>query len=156
MSGSRCEFAREAIPAYLRGELPEVASIEAHLAECADCRAEAELARAILAGRADAPDGLAAAVVAAVRADRAQVRRPWWGLAAAAVAALALGIGVADRARTGEEIDVPGFAYEMGTGESWLGGDGVVAGAPTLEDLSDDELARLLDELSTGGPGGAA
>jgi hypothetical protein len=38
----------------------------------------------------------------------------------------------------------------------WLADDGLVAGAPSLEELTDEALAQLLEELSVGSAGGAA
>ena len=35
--------------------------------------------------------------------------------------------------------------------EFWLSGDGEIAGAPTLDDLTDEALLRFLEELETGG-----
>jgi hypothetical protein len=54
------------------------------------------------------------------------------------------------------EILVPGYAYEVEEGDLWLSDDGVIAGAATLDGLSDEALAQLLEELTVGASGGAA
>jgi hypothetical protein len=38
----------------------------------------------------------------------------------------------------------------------WVSEDGLIAGAPALDGLSDEALQILLDEMGAGGPGGAA
>jgi hypothetical protein len=53
-------------------------------------------------------------------------------------------------------VDVPGFAYEAEEGDVWSSDDGLIAGAPLFDGLSDESLLQLLDELSVGYPGGAA
>jgi len=79
-------------------------------------------------------------------------------VSAAAIVALALGIAiVSDRGAVEGPVDVPGFAYEMYEGDLWLSDDdGLLAGAPSIYGLSDEELVQLLDELSVGASGGAA
>ena len=90
-----------------------------------------------------------------MRYDRTSISRPWWGITAAAVAALALGIGISfDRAEQPESA-IPSYAYELEDGELWLSDDGLIAGAPALDALSDEALLQFLDELDVGGAGGA-
>lgn len=158
MTEVRCETARELIPDFVGGRLPaaEASQVAAHLATCGDCRAEAELAGFLYAGRPEVPAALAARVRAAVLADRRPTRRPGWGLAAAAVAVLALGIGVSSRNPADTRVSVPGYVAEGTATDAWLSDDGMVAGAPALDGLSDDALRTLLDELGSGGTGGAA
>ena len=81
--------------------------------------------------------------------------RPWWGLTAAAVAALALGIGMSSE-QSQPVVEVPGFAYEAEEGDVWLSEDGLVAGGPMFDGLSDEALVALLDEISLGDSGGSA
>lgn len=86
---------RDLLPDLLHDRLEpaERAAVEAHVAACADCRAEL----ALLAGlrgtiRRAAPSVDVGAIVAALPARRAPVRRSWAGLRAAAViAAVAVG-----------------------------------------------------------------
>jgi ferric-dicitrate binding protein FerR (iron transport regulator) len=152
-----CETVREWIPDYVGSRLAEanLGATEAHFEACGSCRAEAELASMLLASRPEVPAGLALRIKGSVLADRRSVRRPWWGLSAAAVAALAFGIGLSNGADP-ESAVVPGYAYETETTELWPGDDGLIAGAPSLEDLSDEALATLLAELTAGSAGGAA
>ena len=159
MNDMRCETAREWIPDLVGSRLDaaEAARVSAHLDTCADCRAEADLVRLLFAGRPDAPAGLSTRIRAAVHADRQTTgRHPWWGLAAAAVAALALGIGVAS---TGvkDTTTVPGYvAAGTNSGDAWYSDDGMIAGAPALDGLSNDALQTLLEELGSNGKGGSA
>jgi predicted anti-sigma-YlaC factor YlaD len=159
MTDVRCETARELIPDLVGDRLgaAEASRVAAHLETCADCRAEAELARLLYVARPQVPVGLAGRLAAAMRADRPRGRRPWWGLAAAAVAVLALGIGVASRSATDTDTVVPGFvAQGTATTGAWVNDNGMVAGAPALDGLSDEALQALLNELESNGTGGSA
>jgi hypothetical protein len=85
------------------------------------------------------------------------MHRPWWwGISAAAVAALALGIGMSSDGSEQVESAVPGYAFEIEDGDAWLSDDGLIAGAPDLDALSDEALLQFLDELTVGGAGGGA
>ncbi|MCG6958186.1 MAG: zf-HC2 domain-containing protein [Gemmatimonadetes bacterium] len=154
----RCEFARELIPDLVGGRLAaeEAARVGSHLETCDACRAEADFVRLLFASRPVAPRELVSRVREAVRAGEGSARRPWWGLAAAAVAVLALGIGVASRGATEATAPVPGFVAEGTAVNVWFADDGMIAGAPALDGLSDDALQALLDELGSGGTGGTA
>jgi hypothetical protein len=158
MSNMNCETVREWIPDYVSGRLDSLdeTSTQSHLNVCDECAAEVALARLIFASRVEVPDGLANRVRDAVRRERTPVSRPWWGISAAAVAALALGIGISSDNPDQIEISVPGYAYEIEEGDMWLSDDGLIAGAPAFEGLSDEALLQLLDELDVGGAGGAA
>lgn len=158
MSNAPCETVRDWIPEYASGRLAplEATSVRSHLEDCSECRAELDLAMLILASRAEVPAGLARTVRAAVRSDRAHMHRPWWGISAAAVAALALGIGMSSDGSEQVESAVPGYAFEIEDGDSWLSDDGLIAGAPDLDALSDEALLQFLDELTVGGAGGGA
>ena len=157
MNDFACGTVRELIPDFVGSRLgPEgLEVVDTHIAECGACRAELELAQAILASRPRVPAGLAERVTRGVLADYRTVSRPWWGLTAAAVAALALGIGTSSE-QSQPPLEVPGFAQEAEVEDVWLSEDGLVAGAPMFEDLSDDALLALLDELSLDQSGGSA
>jgi hypothetical protein len=157
MSDFACGTIRELIPDFVASRLgaEDLEAVEGHVTECGDCRAELELAQMILASRPRVPAGLLDRVTRAVAANRRAVSRPWWGISAAAVAALALGIGMPSE-RAQAPLDVPGFAYEAEEGQVWMSDDGLLAGAPLFDGLSDEALVALLDELSLEGPGGAA
>ena len=158
MSDAQCGNVREFLPDLVGNRLrvEDRVQVEAHLAECAECRAEFELAQSIYASRAAVPEGLADSVIDGVRRHRRSPGRPWWGLSAAAVAALAIGIGITSEPAGDGGLDASDFAYEVEEGGVWLSDDGLLAGAPTFDGLSDEALLLLLDELSTGSTGGAA
>jgi len=152
-----CGSVRELIPDFVGSRLgaEDLALVDTHITECADCRAELELAQMILASRPPAPPALLGRIRRAVSADRRAPSRPWWGISAAAVAALALGIGISSE-RTLPVVEVPAYAQEVEEGDVWMSEDGLVAGAPLLEELSDEALVALLDELTLDQAGGAA
>ncbi len=158
MNIAHCGDVREFIPDFVGNRLgaEECASIEAHIEECAECREEVELTRSIYATRAAIPDGLATRVMENVRRERRAPRRPWWGLSAAAVAALALGIGITSEPDGQSDLESPDFVYEVGDQGIWLSDDGLLAGAPSFDGLTDEALLQLLDELSAGSTGGVA
>lgn len=173
MSDHRCEEARELIPDLVAGRLdgPAALRVEDHLEGCSSCSREAALVAVVHRGRVAAPRVVAEEVRARLAelsptvGERGVERVrggasgspgivfPWWGLAAAAVAAVALGIGVQARGPVPVEspAGVPSFAMEGAEDDLWLSGDGEIAGAPTLEDLSDQDLLRFLEELGEGG-----
>jgi anti-sigma factor RsiW len=157
MSDFACGAIRELIPDFVASRLgaEDLEAVDVHVTECGDCRAELELAQMILASRPRVPASLLDRVRQAVAADRRAGSRPWWGISAAAVAALALGIGMSSE-RSAAPVDVPGFAYEVDEGDVWVSDDGLVAGGPMFDGLSDEALVQLLDELSLAGTGGAA
>ena len=158
MRNMKCETVREWVPDYVSGRLARLddTSVRSHLKACDECRAEVELARLIFESRVDVPDGLANRVRDAMRYDRTSVSRPWWGITAAAVAALALGIGFSSDRPEQSESAIPSYAYELDDENLWLSDDGLIAGAPALDALSDEALLQFLDELDVGGAGGSA
>lgn len=152
MNGTGCDRVREAIPELVAGGLgsDERADVAAHLETCADCQAEAELISLLAASRPEPPTGLSLRIQRSVGRRRPMVRHPWWGLAAAAVAAVALGIGVTSR-QGGTDAEVPAYVAGTQTEDLWLTDDGLLAGAPALDGLSDDALEQLLEEITSGG-----
>lgn len=157
MNTMSCETARELLPGYVGDALDKGAraDVARHLEACDDCRSEAELLALLSAGAPPVPAGLSERIQAAVRAQQPRARRgasrPWWGLAAAAVAALALGIGVTSHETTTTQTQVPEYVAGVDSENLWLSDDGLIAGAPALDDLSDDALATLLEEMTVGG-----
>lgn len=159
MNTAHCETVRDRIPDFVRGCLREAdaALVRAHLEECVDCRMETELVGSLRAARPVEPEGLSRRIEEAVRRDRHTQWRPWWGLAAASVAAVALGIGVLSKTSPTEEPgDVPAYVASAEEVSLWPADDGLIAGGPALEALSDEALQTLLDELEPKAPGGAA
>lgn len=152
MNGSACDRVRERIPDHVAGRLPaeEATEVALHLEGCDECQAESGLVTLLFQARPEVPPGLAERVREAAR-RRGTVRHPWWGLAAAAVAALALGIGVSSRGLD-SRLEVPVYVAEADDQEPlWLSDDGLIAGAPALDGLSEEELVRLLEEMTVGG-----
>jgi anti-sigma factor RsiW len=73
---------------------------------------------------------------------------PAWGLAAAAVLALAIGLPVISPADPDPDTEVGALALaEERVGEVWLDDDLMIAGAPAVSELSDEALLTLLEEL---------
>ena len=153
----RCETIREWLPDHAGGRLDEVraASLADHLDTCVACAREARLASLLYSARPAPPAGLSERIQLAVRERPWPSFRPWWGLAAAAVAAVAFGIGIAVPRSDAPETGIPTFAAAAEESDFWLSDDGLIAGAPMFEDLSDEALLALLEEIEGGGGGGA-
>jgi hypothetical protein len=159
------------------GPLQEV---EAHLADCQDCREELGLLRAIWNARPEPPAELEARIRARVREEfgsetapasihapkrkggRGGLVIPLFGrryplptsaLPAAAVIILALGVAVIWQPGPPEvsQDPVQVVLAEEPLPESFLWDDGMVAGAPVFDGLSDEDLEILLAELEEGG-----
>jgi anti-sigma factor RsiW len=158
MIETECGTVRELIPDFVAGRLAaaEIERVERHVQACAECFAERELAHVLLASRASVPQELLERIMRNSVTVRGAPARTWWGVSAAAIAALALGIGITSDSTPEASVDVPGFAHEAEEGEIWLSDDGLLAGAPALDELSDEALLQLLDELTVGSTGGAA
>ncbi len=159
MSEVHCEIIRERLPDFVGGRLApaDAAQVQAHLGECLECRDEAALVELLYAARPAAPAELAKRIESAARVPLRPAYHPWWGVAAASVAVVALGIGVISRnPHAAEDAEVPGIVAGVGEASIWLADDGLVAGAPALEGLSDEALLMLLEEMDSGTTGGAA
>jgi predicted anti-sigma-YlaC factor YlaD len=159
MSEERCEMIRERLPGFVGGRLApaDAALVRAHLSGCEECREEAALVELLFAARPAAPPELARRIEGSARGARSRGYHPWWGVAAASVAAVALGIGVMSRdTAPPEDVEVPGIVAGVGEASIWVADDGLVAGAPALEGLSDEALLMLLEEMGTETTGGAA
>lgn len=143
-----CGAVREMLPDVVAPDGADEARglVERHTAECEACAAELALVRALRRTRPEPTPALANRLERLVRYERQVVHRPWWGLTAAAVAALALGIGFS--AGADNEVAAPAFALEVEEGWPWTSADGLVAGGPVFDELSDEALARLLDDLA--------
>tara|TARA_B100000029_G_scaffold367901_1_gene361343 strand:+ start:629 stop:1105 length:477 start_codon:yes stop_codon:yes gene_type:complete len=158
MNRTECGWIRELIPDYAAGRLAdsEKESADLHFKVCRECHDELDLVRLVFSSRATHPEGLADKIKTAVRSRRVSGRRQGWGLAAAAVAVLAIGLNMT--------LDRTGFAnqplteseFEIESENLWLNDDGLIAGAPMLEGLSDEALTQLLEELTVATYGGAA
>ena len=153
-----CEDLADRLPDWVAGRLAEAeaAAISPHVQGCADCAAHASVLSALLAARPTAPAGMSERIALALKEpDRAapgipRWRRPAWAISAAAVLVLAVGTAVMRQTAVAPEETVAASALgEVVEDESvvWTAGDGAVAGAPVLEDLSDEALATLVEEL---------
>jgi anti-sigma factor RsiW len=172
-----CADIVDRLPDWVAGRLAdtEAGGLADHVATCRDCAAETELLRSLVATRTSAPPELAQRIVSAALAERARAPQaaprvgrarasfwrlaPAWGLPAAAVLVLAIGTTVVShRSATVAQpdstlspvaaalADVP-VDDDAGVESVSIADDGVVAGAPVLDQLSDDNLAALLQEM---------
>ncbi len=148
MTDQTCANVKDLLPDFVRGDFSSelCVRIEAHVSECGSCGEEVALLRVLSATTPVPPVGLAAEIKEAVARDRAHSRRSvGWRLPAAAAIVLALGTALIwQRAETLPESSQ--FAQEAFV-MVWADDDALVADAPMLEDLTEDELAALLEEL---------
>jgi anti-sigma factor RsiW len=171
MNSQACDTVRDRLPEWkaglLQGEKAE--AVEVHLAGCAECREEVEFLEALLLARPEPPPGLEARIQAQVRREFLQgtIRRqepgvlsifrgrhwiPTWALSAAAVVLLAFGARVILGPQGPDaEQDPVLVAVQEPLPEAWLWMDGMVAGAPVFDALSDEELEALVKQLEEGG-----
>lgn len=160
-----CEDVRDLLPEYASGALDGEGAgrVEEHLKACDGCSEELRLVRMVLDEKPEAPPGLRDAIMARISEESmaqaeggAQVlplrptRRRWapaWGLSAAALVVVSLGIGVV-WSQFGGNGEVPlEVSLQEPLPEAWLWDDGIVAGGLNVDGLSDEELEALLEEL---------
>ena len=152
-----CNQVADRLPDWAAGRLAEdeAALVAAHLDGCADCSAQASVLGALFAARPEAPAGLGPRIAraardqvqAAPRAGKRTWRRPAWALSAAAVLVLAVGTTLVLRAPQLVETASALGEVPLDDSQIWIADDGAIAGAPVLDDLSDEALAILLEEL---------
>lgn len=174
MNGRDCETIRDHLPEFGSGSVaPEIGRmIEAHLASCQDCEKELGVLLALRSARPKVPAGLEARIQARIReemaeelaraGDETQSRgsrvipiftrwrsvAPAWALSAAAIVILALGTAVIWNRGPTKPIEDPILvASQEPLPEAWLWDDGIVAGAPVFDGLSDEDLEALLKEF---------
>jgi anti-sigma factor RsiW len=171
-----CEFYADALTDRAAGALDRerTARLDAHLAECPDCSKALETVRVLRAAPLEIPTGLETRIRNAVReAARPAVqpidvgagaashvaraphtfRAGWrrWALplaAAAALAALWIGVGIPGVQDTPEEPPLAVFEDYDPYG-AWPADGLIIAGEPLLSELSVDELERLLQEMES-------
>ncbi len=145
-----CARTRDLLPLHVSGAATsgEVAELVKHLATCAECRDEARLVERLQLARPEPPDSLAPSIIEASRRPRRPERTivPWL-LRAAAIAILAVGIGVLWRDDAPAPEPVWTVALESQPMVDWYGHDWMVAGEPLLDALPDDLLAQLMEEM---------
>ena len=164
MTHEQCDRIRDLLPELLSGGLGRADSdeAEAHLAVCEGCRGEVEVLTALTRARPEPPPGLEGRIQARVQEEfgteeklaqvipiRPRFRRiPSWALSAAALIVLALGTK-ALWDENGQDLvqDPIVVANQEPLPEAWLWDDGIVAGAPVYDGLTDEQLETLIQEL---------
>jgi anti-sigma factor RsiW len=151
-----CADVKDLLPEWIRHELDEGdrAVVAAHISSCETCTEEVELIRRIQDAAFSTPSSLASEIKSALATefvsdtgvDYGRARRfTGWRLSAAAGVVLALGTALIwQRTQALPEVGPLGqdpFAVV------WPSDDADVAGVPMLADLSDEDLALLLEEL---------
>jgi predicted anti-sigma-YlaC factor YlaD len=152
MNELNCEYVRDVYPDVLNGHVDDATgdAVRAHMASCAECRSEADAVAAIFAGALVAPPELYARVLAEHRA--VQPARQRFGMRyvamAATVAAAVIGGSILFRTQDGAappvmvtEADAPIGAVSVETA--------LVSGKGSLQDLTIEELERLLGEIES-------
>jgi len=173
MNGPDCEIIRNLLPEFGAGSISgeEGGMVEAHLGSCPECRGDLELIRALREARPEVPPEVEARIQARVREEMARDRTagagevsgdtagiipslarlrslPVWAQSAAAVVILALGVSAIWNARNPDLVQDPiVVASQDPLPEAWLWDDGMVAGAPVFDGLSDEDLEALLKEF---------
>jgi len=168
MKSPECDNIRDLLPEWVVGALEEdqMTRVEKHLSECPECGVEEEVVRTLFEARPQAPAGLEARIQLRLREEMAVVREtsskerrviplfggmrwaPSWALSAAALVVLSLGIGVMWEGEVPEvTLDPMEVAAEEPLPEAWLWDDGMVAGAPVYDGLTDEQLEALIQEL---------
>ena len=163
MTRTECADAKGLLPELIRGELEkgDRAVVTEHVSSCVSCSEEAEFLERILGAvfspRASLASEIKSAVAAEMESDAGfkysrTTRLVRWGLPAAATVVLALGTSVLwQRAQTLPVVvgllGQDPFAAVWPSDDADLAGVSIVAGVPMLADLTDEELALLLEEL---------
>lgn len=148
MNGISCEDVRDLLPLQRHEEL--AAAVDAHLAGCAACRAEAELVALLRSGLDPVPDGLEARVLGAVRSR--PVPRPVFTAGRFAMAATLAAAVIGGVAILSPQSEPPTSHAVASAGEimdmAWdTEGDPLLHSGSTLQQLSVEELELLLAEL---------
>lgn len=156
-----CTSVRDDLAPYLQGDLPADSNVRVseHLTGCAECRGEAAFLETLRSSRPELPVDLAQTVLARLSADatagrservpgrtfRRRAPTPLlWGLPAAAIFVLALGVTWLWNGG-GADSNLYSLAFEAPS-SSWGHEEWYVAGAPHLDGLSDEMLRVLMEE----------
>ena len=146
MNNMNCEYIREIYPDVLNrtADASTIATVRAHLAQCDECRAEAEVLQIVHGARVEVPAGLHDQVMSGLH-TRTTSRFPRTRhLAFAATVAAAI-IGGAILFDTDPRADAPAPA---GLGFVTVE-DAMVSGTSSLQDLTVEELEQLLGEIES-------
>ena len=153
MNELNCEYVRDVYPDALNGQADAAlsAAVRAHVAQCADCREEAEAVAAIFAGSLLAPAHLHERVMNQYSAGESpRVGRMRYAALAATVAAALIGGSIwwnqTGNTDTQAVVVNEPAAPDLGavTVEAAL-----VSGKQSLQDLSIEELEQLLGEIES-------
>ncbi len=150
MNTLNCEYVRDVYADALHGnaDAGTATAVRAHLAGCADCRAEAAVIEAVFAAPVHVPAGLHERVMKEVaiapRASRAAPRRVV--MAATVAAALIGGALLFDSMRS---PDVAPVAQQDGGLGVVTVEAAMVSGTGSLQDLTVEELEQLLGEIES-------
>jgi len=166
-----CAVAKDLLPDKVAGRVdPALAGrLDLHLQGCGDCVADLAVIGLLQTHLAPSPEGMAARIQAALRQDAPtrearpamrhvplrrgsllRIPKAAWALASAAIIVLALGTSTLLQRSADPSEEEAWTAFFDGVRSVWVGGDGVVAGAPVLSDLSDlsdEALLALMSEL---------
>jgi anti-sigma factor RsiW len=156
MTKIECADVKDLLPESIRRGLEDGdrEAVAAHVSSCAPCAEEVAFLERIRAAAVSPPPSLSSDIKAALAGKidseagvvRGRSRRlVGWRLPAAASVVLALGTSVIWQ-RSQALPDVGPLGQEP-FAVVWPSDDADVAGVPMLADLSDDDLALLLEEL---------
>ena len=141
-----CEYVREVYPDVLNqtADATTAIAVRAHIARCAECRADAALIEQLHGARLTIPDGLQERIVGAL--SRPAARR--FGMRhfayAATVAAAVIGGSILLNPRGRPQPAAQGEGLGFVTVE-----DAMVTGTSSLSDLTIEELEALLGEIES-------
>ncbi len=149
-----CDNVRDLLPELLSEKLDAVttAALRAHLASCADCQAEYNVAALIAETRLDVPAGLEQRVFAAAAGRRGTVWTRGRMAAAATIAVAVIGGSTwLSQMLPRQNVATGGVAVAESTAVPAGGFIGVddafVSGTSSLSDLTVEELQKLLVEM---------
>jgi hypothetical protein len=153
MMNLNCEYVREIYPDILNGtaDAQTAAAVHAHVANCAECRAESELLTQLHAVTVPIPSGLSERVLAAVHETPRQGGFGKGRLAMAATVAAAVigGSLLLDTTRTPQQ-PTPAVAQTSSSGVGVITVEAaMMSGTGSLQDLTVEELEQLLGEIES-------
>lgn len=150
---------RENLSAYLDGELPrgERLALEAHLAGCADCRAElAGLKKVSGLLKAHAMEPVPPALKGAILKERPRAPNPWFKPALAFATAVATLLVVFNLTKTDENFSYsPGFGAREGGSLADMGYSSAQAVPAEEKGMSANEFPQPQEQPPTRSPAGA-
>lgn len=141
-----CEYIRDVYPDVLNGSAePSLEQqVRAHVATCDECRAETAMLAVLRSVQTPVPTGLHERVMraASTPAPRWRVSRSGLAMAATLAAAVVGGSFLMETQNPTAKKNEPGFGFVSVEGA-------MVSGASSLDDLSVEELEKLLREMES-------